>query len=231
MKIRLTLLIACSGLSTAVAFAQPLQLYRFENEDGVVVLSHSIPPNLVSKGYSVVSEDGTVLRVVPRQLTPAEVAAQDRKRAAEKAEQEAGAARARHDGELLKLYASPRDVEEARDRKIASIDAAIATAKSDVERLKVQKQRVEEQAADRERQGLAPSSEILDNLKILETQIASKESEVEARKVQQQHIKDQFALDLERIKLLYGAAPATPPGNAAATAPPANSAAKIDAGR
>ncbi len=209
------MLLLCAGLGAAYARAQAVELYRFENEDGVVVLSHSIPPNLVYKGYSVVSEDGTVLRVVPRQLTPAEVAVRDRKRAAEKAAEEAGAAKARHDEELMKLYASPQDVEEARDRKIASIDSAIATTRSNIERLKVQKQRVEEQAADRERQGLAPSAEILDNLKILETQITAKESEVEARKAEQQHVKDQFALDLDRIRLLYGIAPAKAPANAA----------------
>jgi hypothetical protein len=203
----MTFLVACLGLGVGAAQAKPVELYRFENEDGVLVLSNSIPPELVYKGYSVVTEDGTVVRVVPRQLTPAEVAQRDRRLAAEKAAEEAGAARTRHDEELVKLYASPRDVEEARARKIQSIDAAIATTKSNLERLKLQKERVEEQAADREREGLPPSPEILDNLNILDTQIAAKNAEIESRKAERQRVDDQFALDLARIKLLYGVEP------------------------
>src|SRR5262249_39899708 len=123
------------------------------------------------------------------------------------AKEDAGVARERHDAELVKLYASPRDVEEARDRKLLSIDTAIATTKSNVERLKLQKQRLETQAADPEREGLAPSSDILENLAILSAQINDKEHEIDTRKIEKQHVKEQFDADLERIKLLYEAPP------------------------
>jgi len=201
------MLLAWLGLSVVQAHAQPVELYRFENEDGVVVLSHAIPPELVHKGYSVVGEDGTVVRVVARELTPAEVLQHERQLAAEKAAEDAGVARARHDEELMKLYSSARDVEEARDRKILSIETVIATTKANLERLKLQKRRLEQQAADREREGSALSTEILDNLGILEAQIGEKEREIMARKHEQELVGDQFALDLERINLLYGVVP------------------------
>jgi hypothetical protein len=201
------MLMAWFGLSVAQAQAQPVELYRFENEDGVVVLSHTIPPELVHKGYSVVGEDGTVVRVVARELTRAEVVQRELKLAAEKAAEDAGVARARHDEELMKLYSSARDVEEARDRKLLSIETVVATTKANLERLRLQKQRLEQQAADREREGLPLSTEILDNLAILEAQIGEKDREVVARKLEQQLVVDQFALDLERVNLLYGVAP------------------------
>lgn len=219
MKALLTVLLVCLGANVASAdtkSTQSRQLYRFENEQGVTVLSTSIPPDLVYKGYSIVKEDGTVVKTVPRQLTPGEVAKRDREDAEKKAAEEAGVARQRHDEELVKLYASPRDVEEARNRKISSIDTAIATNKANLEGLKLKKEHLEEQAADREREGLAPSADILDNLKILDTQIGEKEREIEARQVEKQHVSDQFQLDLDRIKLLY-------------SVPPANTAAKAEA--
>ena len=208
MKAFLTLLTIVFGLGAAFAAAKAVELYKYENEDGIPVISNTIPPELVHKGYSVVTEDGTVIRVVARQLTPAEVEARDHKLAEQKAAEDAGVARKRHDEELVKLYASPRDVEDARDRKILSIDTAIATTKANLEGLKLKKQHLEQQAADRERDGLAPSADILDNLKILDTQIGEKEREIENRKTERQHVADQFALDLDRITLLYGAGPA-----------------------
>jgi hypothetical protein len=204
VKALLTALLACFGTSVAFAQVKPCEWYRFENDEGVVVLAYSIPPSLVHKGYACIDKDGAIVKVVERELTPDEVAKRDGEIAKRKAEEAAGVARARKDQELTKLYASPRDVEEARDRKVLSIETAIATTKSNIERLKVQKQRLEEQAADREREGLAPSPDILDNLKNLEIQISDKEREVAARKTEKAQVMDQFALDLDRIKLLYG---------------------------
>ena len=182
------------------------------NNENVTVIAYSIPPSLVHKGYTCIAKDGDVVKVVPRELTPEEIAKRDKEIAKQKADDAAGVARARKDQELTKLYASPKDVEEARDRKVLSIETAMATTKSNIERLKLQKQRLEQQAADREREGLAPSPDILDNLKNLETQIADKEHEVAARKTEKQQVIDQFQLDLERIKLLYGLPSDAPKG-------------------
>ncbi len=209
-------MLAGFGYSAVQAYAEAAYLYRFVNDDGVVVLSNSIPPELVSRGYDVVRGDGTLVRVVPRELTPSELVERDRQLAAEKAATEAGMVRASRDEDLMKLYASPLDVEEARDRKILSIETVVATTKANLERLKLQKRRLEEQAASLEREGATPSPELFSNLSILETQIAEKEREVAARKLEQQRVSDQFGLDLERVRLLYGLPPA-PATDATAT--------------
>jgi hypothetical protein len=198
------------GSGVALAQAKPCEWYKFENNDGVTVLAYSIPADLVHKGYTCIGKDGEIVRVVPRELTADEIEKRDEALRKKKEEEAAGVARARKDQELTKLYSSAHDVEEARDRKVLSIETAMATTKSNIERLKVQKQRLEQQAADREREGLAPSPDILVNLKTLATQIDDKEREVAARKVEKQQVIDQFQLDLERIKLLYGLPPSEP---------------------
>ena len=48
---------------------------------------------------------------------------------------------------------------------------------------------------------MAPSPDILENLKSIRIQIDDKEHEVAARKTEKQQVIDQFQLDLERIKL------------------------------
>ncbi|HTO57598.1 MAG TPA: hypothetical protein VMJ74_07375, partial [Pseudomonadales bacterium] len=190
-------------------FATQGQFYRFENEDGVTVIASSIPPNLVYKGYSIVREDGTVVKKVAPQLTPAEVEKRDRELAEQKKREQDGEAQRHHDEDLVKLYASPRDVEEARDRKLLSIQAAIAQNTSNIQQLKLKKERFETEAAARERDGQPPSPDILDNLKILDTQIADKERDVAARQQELQRTKDQFQLDLDRVKLLYSTGPSS----------------------
>ena len=215
MKRVLCLLLACVGVLVALAAAPPVYTYKYENEDGIVVMSNAIPPNLAYKGYTVMNKDGTVHNVVPRQLSPREIEERDRKKADEEATKRAGEALKRKDAELLKLYASTADVEEARDRKLHSIDSVIATTKGNIVRLKQQKQHLEEHAADRERQGLLPSPEILQNLEILSTQITDKEHEVEIRQLEKQQASEQFQMDLERVKALLG----TPPASSAPPAP------------
>ncbi len=59
---------------------------------------------------------------------------------------------------------------------------------------------------------MAPSPDILENLKTIGIQIDDKEHEVAARKTEKQQVIDQFQLDLERIKLLYGLPTDTPKG-------------------
>jgi len=208
VKKLICIVLASVVASGAAAPTKPTGLtYKYINEQGVVVLSNAIPPELAYKGYTIINSDGTIWKVVPAQLTQQEIEERDRKRTEEDAAKEAREARKHKDAELLKLYASTADVEDARDRKLRSIDTVIATTKANIVRLKQQKQHLEEQAADRERAGLLPSPEILQNLQILTTQIGDKEHEVEMRQFEQQQVTEQFQMDLERIQELLGAPP------------------------
>jgi hypothetical protein len=165
-------------------------------------LSSSIPPEAVNRGYACIGTDGHVIRDVPPKLSPAEQEQRDHDDAAKKAAKDAGLPRQRSDEELGELYASPCDVEAARTRKILSIDEAIKATRGNIDGLKLKKQDLETQAADREREGLPPAADILDNLKILETQIADAQDLIETRQVQKQHAIGQFELDLEGMKRL-----------------------------
>ena len=62
------LLAALLTFGTSVAFAQgkPCAWYRFENDEGIVVLAYSIPPSLVHKGYACIDKDGAIVKEVER---------------------------------------------------------------------------------------------------------------------------------------------------------------------
>jgi hypothetical protein len=189
------------------------QWYKYQDDNGVTVISHDIPPAFVHKGYTIVDDHGKVVKVVARQLTTEEIAARDAKAATEKEQADAEKTRQRRDEELMKLYASPADVEAARDRKIASIENEIGRINGNIERLTLQKSRLEEQGAERERAGQPPSPEIVENLKILDAQIADREKEIAARHLEQDQQRANFEYDLERMRAMTG----TPAPNASAS--------------
>lgn len=205
MKALLTLLLVFLGSRSAAAQTAPCDSYRFTNDNGVTEISNSIPPELADRGYSCI-KDGKVVQVPPK-LSPPEQQKRDRDEEAKKAAKEAGLPHQRSDEELDLLYATPGDVEHARTRKISSIDRDIATTRANMESLKLRKQDLEEKAADREREGLSPSTDILGSLENVSTQIADRERELEKRLLERQHAIDQFEFDLDAMKRLHPAAP------------------------
>ena len=50
-------------------------MYRYQNEQGTVVIGHNIPPQFVHKGYEELNPDGSVNRVVKPTLTEEQRAA------------------------------------------------------------------------------------------------------------------------------------------------------------
>jgi chromosome segregation ATPase len=205
--LRTVLWLAPCVLALPVAAAE---WFKYENEDGVPVISHYIPPSLVHKGYTVVDDTGNVLRVVPRELTGAELAAKRAREAEEQKEAEALQTRKRKDEELMKLYASVEDVEAARDRKINSIETEIGRINADIERLRLQKSRTEAEAAERERRGEPTSPEILENIRVIQQQIEDRERDGQQRRVEMEQQRRNFQYDIERMRMLLGEAPPEP---------------------
>ncbi len=196
------------GLILGLALAQPASAntwYRYQNEQGITVISHYVPPSLVHKGYEVLDSEGRVLRVVERQLSAEELRARDAERAQEAEAEQARQARIRRDRDLMTLYASPVEVELAKERRLASIENSMRTARANLERLQEQKRRLESQAAERERGGRQVPRELLENIRIVEMQIRETEREIESRLREQEEAQVQFDADYQRVQELRGA--------------------------
>jgi hypothetical protein len=177
--------------------AAAAEWYRYVNNEGVTVLSHTVPPELVYKGYQVIDREGRVVRVVERQATVAEIAQR------EAAEQEQ-LARHRRDEELLILYASPEEVQLARQRRLASIENSVTVGTANLARLQAHKRQLESQAATRERSGQPPSQELIEAIRIVELQVREAEREIAAREREQEQAAEQFDSDYVRTRELYG---------------------------
>ncbi len=181
------------GLLTAT-LADAAELYRYTDERGVVVLDrHGVPPQHIGRGYEVLNEQGRVVRVVPPAPTAEEMQRQQQQKA-----------RAAADVQLLRLYASPDDVERARKRKLAELDSIIGITQSNLQSLRTQQETLRAQAAQHERAGREVPQNLL-------TQIANLEKEqagLQRDQVRYQRAKVEadasFARDRERVAELLG---------------------------
>lgn len=131
--------------------ADATELYRYVDDQGVTVLSRQgVPPEFIGKGYEVLNDQGRVIRVIP----PAPSAEEMQRLLADKA-------RARSDAQLLRLYASPEDVDRARERKVAELDGLIGVARGNLQSVRTQQANLQSQAAAHERAGRAVPEHLL----------------------------------------------------------------------
>jgi hypothetical protein len=204
MKQSVTVLFAC--LAPWVAHAASMQFVRYTNDQGVVVIGNSIPADAARRGYEIIDEHGKVLKVVTRELTPAELEAKRAADEAAKRAEEERLERERRDHALLELYASVSDVEDARDRKLKALDVEIGRIKAQVEQATIQKSKLESQAADQERAGRAPSADLLDNITRLGKRIEGQMRDIDAREAEKAEERSTFAYDIQRMACLLGEA-------------------------
>lgn len=134
-------LLALGLLASSVSYA--VEYYRYTDERGITVINRQgVPANLIGNGYEVLSEQGRVLRVVPRAPTPEEYR-----------KMQDAVAQAKADRQLLMLYTRVEDIDRARDRKVADIDGQISIARGNLLSTNSLKSDLQRQAASQERAG------------------------------------------------------------------------------
>lgn len=203
------LMLLTSMLTVAVA-ATAAELFRYINDDGIVVISSNLPPRYASRGYAVIDARGRVLREVPRQLTAEEVRARQAEEAEREAQRQAAERRRAQDEELLRLYGSPEEVSRAGNRRIESIEAHIASIRAGMARLRSQQADIEAQAAELERAGRPVPEHIVAALDRIDAQLEERYQEISAREEEIERTRESFARDRERVARLLGVPESSP---------------------
>lgn len=182
-------------MSSAQAGAKPpgMVLYRYVDSRGVKVLdSQGVPPEYAGKGYEVLNQQGRVIQVVAPALTPEQL--QQKRDEQAKADAEAM---------LLKKYPNLAEVDRARERKMAELDANTLVASNTQQGLLLQQQALQSQAADQERAGKPVPQATLDELKKIHEQRDALDEKVRGyQKERIQADKDFTALKAQLAPLL-----------------------------
>jgi hypothetical protein len=173
-------------------------LYRYVDSRGVTVLDRQgVPAEYAGKGYEVLNQRGRVIQTVP----PAPTA--DEAREAQAATQ-AAKVQSDADAQLLHLYSSVTDVDRARTRKLAELDALISVAQGNIQGLTTQQGALQSQAADQERAGRQVPQSLIDQMNDVRDQQQNLKVDILRYQTARQQVDAEFAQDRARLQHLLG---------------------------
>ena len=186
-------LLALSLTLSSVAYA--VEYYRYTDERGITVINRQgVPSHLIGDGYEVLSEQGRVVRVVPRAPTPEEY----RKMQAEKEQ-------AKSDRQLLLLYTRVEDIDRALERKVTDSEGQISIARGNLLSTNSLKADLQGQAASQERAGRVVSEDLLQRIKAATIDQRRLQKQI-SRYLQSKHdVESAFERDKKRLIELLGA--------------------------
>lgn len=181
---------AIFGLACVTSAVAQGNYYRYLNDEGIRVMSHSIPPQYAQKGYEILTHTGQVIKTVPPAPDPDELEAEKAKRTAEREMLAAYAV-------LARRYSSVEEIYAARDRRLAHLDATIAILRSNIGNLSGQVEDLVSKAAEAERSGREVPQQILKNIDEVKAEQTTTESKLQARIEEHAGIHAEYEADVE----------------------------------
>jgi hypothetical protein len=196
-------LLLCLALPVDAA-SQGGRLYRYTNAQGLVEISHAVPPGRVAQGYEVLdASTGRVLETIAPQLSSEQLAA--------KRERDRNDEACRQNLERVSsLYGSTEDVERAGQQSQRSLAVRIANLQSGIA---LEERRLEEyqrDAAQRERTGRAVTEDMLTSMDRSRAQVRALQAEIVQRRQEQEDERQRF--DEDRRLFEQGDCPAAVSG-------------------
>lgn len=190
------------GLALPMVSNAARKLYRYYNAQGVMVVDYQVPSEYIRGGYEVINDEGDVLEVVPRELTPEERIHAD---AETKREKDAiiEAERVREwDESLLLRYSTMEDIEAARERALDNLRIRLSILSSNRRSLKQKVENYQAQAAEIERSGGTVGEARLRTTEELQVQIGATERAIVDRQGEIEELSANFQADIDRFAQL-----------------------------
>lgn len=197
-------LILISATIVMPCITSPLQAktFRWVDENGQVHYSDSIPPQEADRAYSVINKEGITVNSVEQAKTKEQLE-EDKRLQAQQAEQERLAReRANYDRILLDTYTKVGDLEETRDRYIATIEGLIDVSEHKLASLNQELEKLNKTAANLERSGKALPADMHQDIVNLQTQIDRENNFILGQRAQQKDLREKFAADIQRFQEL-----------------------------
>ncbi|WP_373184546.1 DUF4124 domain-containing protein [Halopseudomonas sp.] len=178
-----------------VALSAQAQLYRYLDENGVTVLDSRVPAEYVRHGYEVLDDHGRVKETVPAAPSAEELGAM---RAA-RAEQ---ARQLQEDTTLLRLYSSVPDLERAKKRQLDQIDNLIATTRTNIAALRVQREGLQSKAAAQQRSGRDLDESVIHEIAEVNAEAGRLERFIAAKEQEIEEVEASFEVSRARLEML-----------------------------
>ena len=169
-------LVLLSAICLSVSAAQ---LYRYKNEQGVLVLTQTLPAEYASKGYEILNEKGRLIKVVPPALSPEQIAERDAALEKERLANIEKQKQDKIDEDLRLLYSHPNDAVRVLERRLLDFKGLIEVKHAKIKGLQTQITDEEAAAAARERRGLSVTEESLNKIANLQKEILRNKTDID----------------------------------------------------
>lgn len=200
MNIRLVMSI---GLVFALlASSAHAVMYRYKDDQGRTVMSATVPPEIVPKGYDVLNAQGRIIETVAPALTAEQIRARDEAIEREKRKEEERKAQKLADQKLLKQYGSPETVVNLMNRRLDEIESVIVSREAAIQAAKNSIAVNEEKAANFQRNGRAIPAIVKQELEKAKDDIVKAQAVIADKKKDHQAVKEEFGQIIERLEFL-----------------------------
>ncbi|MFT7387775.1 MAG: cell fate (sporulation/competence/biofilm development) regulator YmcA (YheA/YmcA/DUF963 family) [Candidatus Endobugula sp.] len=189
------LLTLCFSLLIASVAQAEDRLFRYKNDQGSPVVSDSISPYYAAKGYEVIGSRGTVLEIIPRELSP-------EKKIQQRKDRQIQATLDAWDEELTSRYHSVEDIQSTQARRLKGIDNSITSLKLTLENISDTKKYYQSEAAANERQGEVVATDTLTSMARLQKDRGFIQKEIDKRQASREKIIEEFKKDIERFRII-----------------------------
>ena len=167
--------------------------YRYEDENGKLVVAYRLTPEAITQGYEVINSQGIVVATIEPAKTKS-----DREAERSAAEQRD------YDLHLLMKYGDINELNQAIARREADLADEISLKSSKLEDSRASLRATEDRAGLEERQDGVVSEATNGALEQFRAQIASINNEIEALEAEQISSRRESAAELARLKELLG---------------------------
>ena len=178
--------------------------YRWTDENGQVHYSDNLPPQEVDRAYSIMNREGVTVDNVEKAKTKEQLEEEARLQQQQKEQERLARERATYDHILLDTYPQVSDLEDTRDRYIATIEGLIKVAQHKLGNLTRDLEKFQQSAAKLERDGKPVGKVLSKDIANLQTQVEAENNFIKAQRAQQQELREKFAADIKRFKELKG---------------------------
>jgi hypothetical protein len=176
--------------------------FRWVDENGHVHYSDQIPPQEVDRAYSVINKEGVTINSVDKAKTKEQLAEEKRLQEQQAEQERLARERQNYDHILLDTYGKVSDLEDTRDRYVATLEGLIKVAQHKLANLNSELEKLNKAAANLERDGKVMSEDMRQDIANIQTQIDRENSFIIAQRTQQQVVRDKFAADIKRFQEL-----------------------------
>jgi hypothetical protein len=192
-------------ISTA-AFGQKIQCWTDEN--GQRSCGDSVPPKYADRERQEINERGIATKQVPRAKTPAEQIAEEqaREKARKEADDAAKAAQRQqaYDRYLVESYRSVKDLEKARQERLAALDTRIVLVEKAIASGQAQLDALVARRQSLQKSNFPVDKKLEEQIKEYRRAIIENPKALEQLKMEREKVDTQFTADIARYYELTG---------------------------